>query len=57
MILQGFYIFPNRGLRPIRVLITHRRADMQKHTQSVTAQMWQGPGDRKGPFEIRRVLS
>ena len=50
--------FPNRGLRPIRVLRENHGGDTQKHThtQTVTGKAGQDPGGRSGHFIFTRVL-
>ena len=51
-----FSLFPNRGLRPIRVLIAFQRGDTQKHTQSVDGKIIRPPGDRNGNCEFHSVF-
>ena len=48
--------FPNRGLRPIRVLMAHQRGDTEKHTQTVHDQMSQAPAKLWTTMKIRRGL-
>ena len=48
---RQFKYFPNRGLRPNRVLIVNQRGSREKLTQSVQRTRVPPARNRKGPFE------